>query len=356
MELEPDDTETTPTTTTNLEGGPGQVASGTMSSSATANSAIPSLKHSENSAPDVDMADVFYFDVGRSSKELLNASSNGNQQQRPATASKDEHESLGISQNPGPPGVNKKRKSPGSDTEFVNLEEPLSLQPSKKVRLEHAVSGESGSNAGRVKDKSRLPPEVWHRVFAFCPPKTLGNLLSVNKLFHDYLAPSPASRCDHPKSIPKGEFPLSPLQPNNIWKASRRLFCPNMPAPLRCMSELQMWRLICSTRCEECGRAATCAAAPAISNTEHGPGFDGVSVVWPLGIRVCGPCLLKKTVKVRSPLFVRDHVHIASSRDSQQCGAQLGEPPSWLTQHCRKLTCDCRLPSRLLYFQPCPLL
>lgn len=296
MELEQDDTGTAPTTTTtNPDGGSAHAAPDAMLSSATTNFALPTIGNSENLVPDVDMGDVFYFDVGRPSKQPPKVSGSEDQKQPPATASEDGH---------GAPGISKKRKSPGLEPEVADLEDLWLPQPSKKARLESPISGVPESSSGRVKDKSVLPPEVWHHIFTFCPPKTLGNLLSVNKLFHDYLAPSPCSRCEHPRSRPevKGGRPiLSPLKPNSIWKASRRLFWPNMPAPLRSMSEWKMWRLICSTRCQECGRSDTRDPASSTASTQAGPGLDGVSVVWPLGIRVCGPCLLEKTVKVRSP-------------------------------------------------------
>lgn len=200
-------------------------------------------------------------------------------------------------------GINtasKKRKSPGRHSEGSETGEVSTSEPHKKARLDNALEKSPVSN-GIVPDKSLLAPEVWHHIFTFCPPKTLGNLLSVNKLFHQYLSPSSSAKIDYPPSAPRGV--LTVLKPHNIWQSSRRLFWPHMPAPLRSMSELSMWRLLCSTKCQECNRSPTPEVETPAHNVHNGPGLEGVTLIWPFGVRVCGPCLLEQAVKVRHLLF-----------------------------------------------------
>jgi len=193
--------------------------------------------------------------------------------------------------------ASKKRKSPGTDFRGSETGEPAAVEPHKKARLDGETEKPSVSN-GMVPDKSLLAPEVWHRIFTFCPPKTLGNLLSVNKLFHQYLSPSSSDQSGLPPSAPQGV--LSVLKPHDIWQSSRRLYWPRMPTPLRSMSELGMWRLLCSTRCQECNKSPSREAGALVDYVHNGPGTEGVTLIWPFGIRVCGPCLLQKAVKVRN--------------------------------------------------------
>ncbi|TLD33461.1 hypothetical protein PspLS_00453 [Pyricularia sp. CBS 133598] len=167
---------------------------------------------------------------------------------------------------------------------------------SKKVKLDSIT----GISAPAVKkplpsDRSLLPVEIWHYIFTFCPPKTLGNLMGVNKLFHSYLDPSSCT-----PSISQESWatpgPAVVLKPDSLWKASRRAFWPYMPAPLKSMSELDMWKLACSSACHHCGKHAG-DAAHATAESSPGPGMDRVIVVWPFATRTCGPCLVKNSVK-----------------------------------------------------------
>lgn len=198
--------------------------------------------------------------------------------------------------------VSKKRKSPGTDSDNSELGDQSTAEAYKKARLDHAPKEPPVSNA-RVSDKSLLPPEIWHHIFTFCPPKTLGNLLSVNKLFHQYLNPSPSTQIECPSSASPGV--LSVLKPNYIWQSSRRSFWPHMPAPLRSMSELSMWMLLCSTKCQECNKTGDSNSKIPAGNLLDGPGLGDVTVIWPFAIRVCGPCLLRKAIKVRCRLLAR---------------------------------------------------
>ena len=144
---------------------------------------------------------------------------------------------------------------------------------------------------------SLLPDEILHHIFTFCHPKSLGNLLRVNKLFRLYLDPTLSSHREVPVSVTHGA--LSALKPNAIWQVSRRLFWPQMPTPLHARQELDMWRLACSLRCQDCNRLGARDKMRPIDMSRPGPGSGGVAVVWPFAIRVCASCLLKKSIKVR---------------------------------------------------------
>lgn len=200
-------------------------------------------------------------------------------------------------------GVGRKRKSPDDDAS------PGSGEPSgfglghveKRTKLAD-VHAEKSSQPQPVfskplsRDRSRLPPEIWHRVFIFCPPKTLGNLIAVNKLFNVYLDPSSLfTKVPHPSAT---SGVLSRLEPNAIWQASRRMFWPQLPAPLRSKTELEMWRLACSPRCQVCGKLPA-QGSTSCNPRRPGPGADGVATIWAFGIRTCAACLLQCSEKVR---------------------------------------------------------
>lgn len=182
----------------------------------------------------------------------------------------------------------RKRKSlcPDSSTNSENA---------KRQRLHGGDHGQDALDSGR--DRARqLPAEIWHRVFTFLPPKSLGCLLSINKLFHGYLYPSPLTT--RPQFPPTDPAPLPFLKPDMIWQASRRLHWPRMPSPLKGKSELAMWRLTCSPSCQFCGKKAPLPVPEDKFQRYGGPGTEGVSPVFPLFIVTCGDCLSHKGIKV----------------------------------------------------------
>lgn len=144
---------------------------------------------------------------------------------------------------------------------------------------------------------SALPSVLWQHIFCFVPPVFLGRLLRVNHAFNTYLTPSKSNqdvvRLTH--SI------MQPLDAEAIWVASRRRFCPGLPKPIHGLQELDMWKLLRGQDCQICGQIK--AASPAVNaghNWESGPGEFAVKVVWPFGVRCCGPCLQKISKKVRN--------------------------------------------------------
>ncbi|EEA22280.1 conserved hypothetical protein [Talaromyces marneffei ATCC 18224] len=157
----------------------------------------------------------------------------------------------------------------------------------KKRKLDHDRT---------ASDRSLLPMEIWHYIFSFLDPKTLGALLRVNKSFHLFLAskqPTPAENSSSTHGI------LKPLSANSIWSSARKSYHSGMPRPLANMTELDMWRLIGATTCQACGKNGLTNQLPSTNLTpwERGPGTNGICIFWPFGIRTCSKCLLEHTKK-----------------------------------------------------------
>ena len=143
-------------------------------------------------------------------------------------------------------------------------------------------------------DKSLLPAEIWHHIFTFIPPRYLGLLLRVNKCFNAYLDASSSA----PTIAPLSRSASKLLKPDAIWRASRVLFRPGMPAPLTGKSELDMWRLACSFSCQFCGKKQLPNLPPPLDQWHPGPGENGNVPIWSFGVRTCGPCLQERSSKV----------------------------------------------------------
>lgn len=176
----------------------------------------------------------------------------------------------------------------------------------KRARLASPVSAAlAGPAAGDA--TRRLPAEIWHHVFTLLPPRSLGSLLAVSKLFHHYLDPCSAMAVEAPPPSATASA-LAPRRPDAIWQASRRRFWPQMPAPLQGKSELDMWRLCCTRTCQFCGardRDHVDAATPR-PLWERGPGPKGVVPVFPFCTVSCGRCLVERSVKVCAPKPLAD--------------------------------------------------
>lgn len=188
--------------------------------------------------------------------------------------------------------LTRKRKS--SDDMSDNDNGRTALESVKKVKLAESME-EHQDDDSPFSDWSQLPAEVWQHIFTFCPPRTLGRLLRVNKLFNVYLDPSSAIQCKQPPPLPRTAVPMS--KPNAIWQSSRRRFWPNMPSPLQDQTELYMWQLSCSSSCQHC-RSSMSQQEDSTDPWQSGPGKDGIAIMWPFATRSCGLCLLSKSTKV----------------------------------------------------------
>ena len=141
-----------------------------------------------------------------------------------------------------------------------------------------------------------LPAELWQHVFCFVPPVFLGRLLRVNHAFKAYLTPDNANEQD---SEPILHSVVQPLNPQAIWAASRRRFCPGLPKPIRGIHELDMWRLLRGRNCQACHEKKEPSPTLNPENPwESGPGDKGVRVIWPFAVRCCGNCIPNISEKV----------------------------------------------------------
>ncbi|KPM40002.1 hypothetical protein AK830_g6551 [Neonectria ditissima] len=187
----------------------------------------------------------------------------------------------------GPP--NNKRKPSASTS-------PTQPLHAKRVRIDEDEPGSpTGVPESAVDRAHQLPAEIWHHIFTFLPPRALGRLLSVNKLFHTCLQPcSSVSVSPHHSA---SHTALQPLKPDLIWQTSRRLFWPRMPAPLKGKSELEMWRLACSLSCQFCSLKGDLQNTAASDQWHRGPGAKGVSPIFPFSVSTCGSCFTSNSVK-----------------------------------------------------------
>ena len=144
--------------------------------------------------------------------------------------------------------------------------------------------------------KSQYPIEIWQHIFTFVPPVSLGRLLRVNRSFNACLTESPN---EYLVTDSQRQGIVRLQEGNAIWSASRKLFCPGLPRPLRDLKELDMWRLIRGRDCQFCYKVDNpTARLDQVDPWAAGPGKDGVRVIWAFGVRCCGTCLQDKSEKV----------------------------------------------------------
>ncbi|KAL2066599.1 hypothetical protein VTL71DRAFT_2670 [Oculimacula yallundae] len=211
----------------------------------------------------------------------------------------------------------------------------------KRLKPDEVVPRYRTSEWKLQKDKALLPAEIWHHIFTFCPARSLGCLLQVNKAFNSYLDPSTIRL----PVVPLTTSALWLLSSDNIWRYSRQsVSIHGLPTPLSGKSELDMWKLACGSLCQFCGKARQQNLV--LDQWHPGPGEKGVTPVWPFGIRTCGSCLLEQSTKeidlllsssIPSPLmaalpfvFLTNELHVLSSAVLQN-----GQQPSSLqiTKH-----------------------
>lgn len=143
---------------------------------------------------------------------------------------------------------------------------------------------------------SNLPIGIWQHVFCFVPPVFLGRLLRVNRAFNHCLTTGNPNQQLSKPSVPGV---VKSLSSEAVWAASRKRFCPGLPKPIRGLRELDMWRLLRGRHCQLCGGNKD--SDPDFSSDspwELGPGATRVRVVWPWGVRLCGPCVQTHSEKV----------------------------------------------------------
>ncbi|KUJ09173.1 uncharacterized protein LY89DRAFT_321228 [Mollisia scopiformis] len=193
-----------------------------------------------------------------------------------------------------PEETSKKRKFSISEDTANGLHNIPRLEVHKRLRADGAIQRHRMADNRLRKDRSLLPPEIWHHIFTFCPPRVLGILLQVNKSFNAYLDPSSAGPSLEPLSVSITQI----LTPASIWRASRSLYnLPSMPSPLLGMSELDMWKLACGSTCQSCDKKRQPNYSTPIDQWHLGPGEKSVIPIWSFGTRYCGLCLQKESMK-----------------------------------------------------------
>ncbi|KAI4953736.1 hypothetical protein J4E91_002584 [Alternaria rosae] len=169
--------------------------------------------------------------------------------------------------------------------------------PLAKRKAEDAPSErEKKRKLSSAKPLAKLPPELWQHVFSFCSLADLGRLIQVNRSFLSYLTDvrSLSTSKSHP-----GRLRL--LKSESLWASARNAMCTKPPKPLPGFTELRMWQLAWSRRCQFCDKVGS--LSPGERVWQKGPGKEGVRVIWPFAIRACGPCLLEQCQTDASLLF-----------------------------------------------------
>jgi hypothetical protein len=175
----------------------------------------------------------------------------------------------------------------------------------------------SAPSSPEPKPCAGLPPAIWQHIFLSCPLRTLGRLLQVNRSFHSYLTDVRNVSAAKP---PLGFVRL--LKSESIWASARNMHPTKPPKPLPGFSELQMWQLVWSDKCQFCSRES--AFTPGEKIWQKGPGAAGVRIVWPFAMRTCGTCLLERcqTVCCPSPTSEQQlicRMRISFSRQPRPC-------------------------------------
>ncbi|KAK1072091.1 hypothetical protein LTR74_002921 [Friedmanniomyces endolithicus] len=181
----------------------------------------------------------------------------------------------------------------GAKRKFVDaaetVKEPsngLQGYPTKKSRLSLTPSPVIQT----VSPAERLPTELWQHIFLRLSPATLSRCLRVSKTFQTYLTQTkarPVAKKDQKK--------VRILDSGVIWTEARKNHFMNMPRPLSDHTEWSMLQLIGGSTCQFCRRPPV--PAPATSPFNSGPGPDGVRIIWPFGVRACGQCWERNTLK-----------------------------------------------------------
>lgn len=178
-------------------------------------------------------------------------------------------------------------KEPQNDTATKRKAEELVPSPEKKRKLESP-----SPTACTVMSCAGLPAAVWQHVFLSCSLYDLGRLLQVNRAFRSYLTDVRNFSLHDPHS---GSLRL--LKSDSLWASARNALPVKPPKPLQGFSELQMWQLAWSKRCQFCRKESS--STPSDKVWQQGPGADGVRTIWTYGIKCCGTCLLARCKTVR---------------------------------------------------------
>lgn len=203
-----------------------------------------------------------------------------------------------------------RESSVASSVDFYESEGKLKSASEGQMQNDSSVAKRKAEDSSSAADKKRrlnshdatslptglghcagLPPAVWQHIFSFCSLADLGRLLQVNRLFHLYLTDVSNVSPSEPE-----HGCLHLLKSESLWASARNALSTNAPKPLPGLTELQMWQLVWSKRCQFCNKLNS--SVPGEKVWQKGPGEAGVRIIWPFGIRACGTCLKQQTQTV----------------------------------------------------------
>jgi hypothetical protein len=213
--------------------------------------------------------------------------------------------------------MDERESSVASSVDFYESEGTLKA-PARQMHNDASVAKRKAEDVSSVAGKKRrldaphvspavpttlahcagLPPPVWQHIFSFCSLADLGRLMQVNRPFHSYLTDV------RNVSLSKPEHGcLHLLNSESLWASARNAFSTNAPKPLPGLTELQMWQLVWSKRCQFCNKLNV--SVPGERIWQKGPGEAGVRTVWPFGIKACASCLMQQcqTVSCKCRVF-----------------------------------------------------
>lgn len=139
-----------------------------------------------------------------------------------------------------------------------------------------------------------LPSELWQHVFRYLPPHSLAKVLRVDRRLNACLtSDTPREINDTPLGV------IKPLPSEEIWKTSRQTYYPSFPSRSPGCGERILWTLLGGQDCQFCGREPV-ERSNAPSPWAAGPGDKAICIIWPFGVRSCGPCLRQRVQSVRA--------------------------------------------------------
>jgi len=137
------------------------------------------------------------------------------------------------------------------------------------------------------------PPELWQQVFTHLSPVMLSRCLRVCRSFKFCLTQLKATPAPRKRNAPLARV----LESEALWTQARKHAYPTMPRPLVGFSELRMLQLVGGISCQLCGKPHIRTTVNNVFNA--GPGENGVRVIWPFHVRLCGNCFVNESLTVR---------------------------------------------------------
>lgn len=159
-----------------------------------------------------------------------------------------------------------------------------------EVAKKRRITPPSLSAVDGAPDVAGWPAELWQHAFNNLSPAMLCRCMRVCKAFRTYLTKAP--RAETKKTTKR------PLDSESVWIQARKHTYPAMPKPLAGFTEIQMYQLMVGTTCETCKRNFPTRAVRPTSVYDAGPGDNGVRVIWPFRLRLCGDCFVHHARKV----------------------------------------------------------